>query len=204
MRAVLFLFNTLEFAQNAVIAFCHIEVFFAHPLGPAAWTRFAYYLCTIMFYVFTILTVFASINVCTIGPVSLVKEIVRNVIGFMLYVTLSLIIMHKAEQDLSLWEPMDDYEGLGQLPMDTFRKYMRMQSITALCCAITYLMHATIVIDIYLSDEDIDFAFDDSDDDSDPDGYVAIHIYFLGDVVQRHLEQYAWFQEFESGIIRQF
>ncbi|EDW13746.1 uncharacterized protein LOC6572133 [Drosophila mojavensis] len=203
MRAVLFQFYTIETIFNLALMFLHINGFLSQPLDVLTLQRrvshFFYCAC---FYAFTVLIVFASIDNCTGHRLSLCEEVVRNVIGFLMYVIISLMTLEDAERDLNVLR-INIHEALGvEKPVHPFFFYMRYQAAASLACGVMYLLHATIAIDVLLSNESGFYEYDDADDDEGSD-YIPARIYFMSEWVQSKLEQYEWFQSFSrSATIR--
>ncbi|XP_030565281.1 uncharacterized protein LOC115765758 [Drosophila novamexicana] len=203
MRPVLFQFYTVETILNMLIMFYHIRGFLAHPLDFLEFRQqFTHYFFSVSFYIFTILTLFASINICTGHQCSLSEEIIRTVCGFVFYITISLLTLEDAESDFHLMYLMVEHESEVERPLHPFFEFMRAQALCALTCGVTYLLHAIVVIDVSLSnEEDSDFErmVDDSDEYSENVEYIPARLYLLGGLVQTHLEQYEWFYNFARG-----
>ncbi|XP_017874772.1 PREDICTED: uncharacterized protein LOC108621777 [Drosophila arizonae] len=199
MRAVLFQFYTIETIFNLALMFLHIDGFLSQPLDALTLQRrVSYFFYCACFYAFTVLIVFASIDNCTGHRLSLCEEVVRNVIGFVMYVIISLMTLEDAEQDFNVLG-VNIHDTLGvEKPVHPFFIYMRYQAAASLACGVMYLLHATIAIDVLLSNERGFYEYDDADDNEGSD-YIPARIYFMSEWVQSKLEQYEWFQSFSRS-----
>lgn len=195
MRAVLFQFYTIETVLNLVLMFLQIRGFLSQPLEALSLQRqVAHYFFCGCFYAFTVLILFASINNCTAHPLSLCEEIVRSVVGFLLYVSISLKTLQVADSNI-LHAYVNDALGV-EKPVHPLFTYMHFQAVCALANGVTYLLHATIVVDVLLSNERGARNPNENSDEYEVGDYVPVRVYFLSEWVQTKLEQYEWFQAF--------
>ncbi|SPP83440.1 uncharacterized protein LOC117585041 [Drosophila guanche] len=198
MRPVLFLFYTAETVVNMMLMGFHIRGFMSQDLSflPVL-DQVTHYFYTITLYIYTVLTIFASINVCTGNKASIMEEILRTLTGCVLYVIISLMTLKDAEMDFHMM-----YIGMGdpkmpERPVHPFFEYLRSQAVAALVCSIIYLLHCLIVVDVLLSNEEYSDGEYDSDYDEDDDiDYMPVRLYVFGEALQERLERYRWFREF--------
>ncbi|XP_064552454.1 uncharacterized protein LOC135438177 [Drosophila montana] len=199
MRPVLFQFYTVEILLNMILMFCHIHGFLRQSLDfLPLWSLICHYFSSAAFYIFTVLTIFASINICTGHQFSIVEEIVRTMVGFLLYIFISLMILENAERDFYLFNAKGESRLEVEKPLHPVFQYMRVQALCALVCGVIYLLHGVIVIDVLMSTEQRPDE-DDSDYDGDYDGNIPVRLYVLGEVVQSRLQRYEWFNDFDLG-----
>ncbi|XP_030373679.1 uncharacterized protein LOC115623462 [Scaptodrosophila lebanonensis] len=186
MRAVLFMFYTIETVLNIFIMAYHIPGFLAIPGNHAiTYDPLTY---SVVFYVGTVLTLFASINICTGHTPHMWVEIIRTGLAAFAFIVVSLTTMKDAEQDLNTF-----YVKLSEdTPVHQFFHYMRGQSIASLCCGVMFLLHCTIVTDVLLSQDSNEFVDDEDDDEDDLEELVKL--YAGGAYMHRHLEKYDWFR----------
>ncbi|XP_022209929.1 uncharacterized protein LOC111065815 [Drosophila obscura] len=200
MRPVLFLFYTAETMVNMMLMGFHIRGFMAEDLSflPIR-DQVTHYFYTITLYIFTVLTIFASINVCSGNKASIMEEIIRSMTGCILYVIISLMTLKDAEMDFHLMYINMMDPNMPEKPVHPFFAYLRSQAVCSLVCSIIYLLHCLIVVDVLLSSEEYSDGDEDersdeySDDDTD---YMPVRLYVLGETLQQHLERYHWFREF--------
>ncbi|XP_016948870.1 uncharacterized protein LOC108023740 [Drosophila biarmipes] len=207
MRPVLFLFYIVETAANMVLIHFYLKTFVFVNLALMGWvdllTQYMYMVC---FYIFTVLTTFASINLCTGNHCSIVQEVVRPLLGFLTYTICSLMVLGDAKSDIYVLysdaKPGDLLRP--EKPMHPYFDNIRIQATISLVTSVIFLLHCLIALDVLLSNEDSDDEHssenskpsDPSDDIVDELDYVPVRLYVLGGVVQRWLEQYQWFQDF--------
>ncbi|SPP83439.1 uncharacterized protein LOC117585039 [Drosophila guanche] len=201
MRPVLFLFYTVETVVNMMLMGYHIRGFMSLDLSfLSPMDQTPYYFYTATFYIFTVLNIFSSINVCTGHKSVLLEEILRTLAGCILYMIISLMTLKDVENDFHMM-----YLGIGdphmpEKPVHPFFAYLRAQAVCSLVCSIIYLLHCLIVIDVMLSYKDADYQIYDTSDDSDEDmDYIPVRLYFCGVYIQERLERYRWFRDFSNG-----
>ncbi|XP_068155247.1 uncharacterized protein [Drosophila tropicalis] len=188
MRPFLFFFYMLETIMNIILMGYHVRGFLAIP---AVFQGF--------FCVLTVLTLFASINVCSGNTPYIWNEINRCAVGAIGYIIISIMTMRDAENEL--WVLLDNEV---EKPKHPFYMFMRGQSICALLCGTIYLLHFTIVLDFLLSKADDDQITSDFDLDTDEvdddaasnDLIMPVKLYVLGEWFERRLAKYAWFEDF--------
>ncbi|EDV91253.1 uncharacterized protein LOC6568061 [Drosophila grimshawi] len=202
MRPVLFQFYIMETILNIVVMYTHVKGFLVKPLDflPVL-TQVNHYFYFVSYYTFTVLTIFASINICTGNTFSKYEEIGRSISGFLVYIIASLLTLQNAENDFHLMYIM----GAGNLGVEKavhpFFRYMRYQALGSLTCGVVYLMHGIMVIDVTLSQDEEPNADDNDEasDNRDDYDFVPVRLYVLGGLVQSKLEQHDWFNEFSKG-----
>ncbi|XP_016992580.1 uncharacterized protein [Drosophila takahashii] len=212
MRPVLFLFYLVEITVNMILMNFLLENFVFVNLALMGWynflSQFFYLFCI---YIFTVLSLFASINLCTGNRCSIVEEVVRPLIGFFVYNICSLMALSDAESDIYILyldaKPDDILKP--EKPLYPYYDNIRSQATISLVCSVIFLLHCLIAVDVLLSNEDSDSERDSTDpSDSDPSDdivdemdYVPVRLYVLGGTVQRWLEKFEWFQDFSrSGV----
>ncbi|EDW81022.1 uncharacterized protein Dwil_GK19182 [Drosophila willistoni] len=199
MRPFLFFFYMLETIMNIILMGYHVQGFLAIPAVFEGFILVEKYLYLIMFYVLTVLTLFASINVCSGNTPYIWNEINRCAVGAIGYIIISIMTMRDAENEL--WVVLDNE---AEKPTHPFYMFMRGQSICALLCGIIYLLHFTIVLDFLLSKSDEDQIITDYDLDKDDveddaasnDLIMPVKLYVLGEWFERRLAKYEWFEDF--------
>ncbi|XP_030374435.1 uncharacterized protein LOC115624004 [Scaptodrosophila lebanonensis] len=200
MRPVLFIFYTVETLINMFLMGYHIQGFMSVSLDALTLqTQLSNYLCTVVFYTFTVLTIFGSINVCTGHSTGLNAELCRTLIGAVCYIITSLLTMNQAERDFHLMFLTEEKREI-EKEIHPFFKYLRAQAVCALACGVLYMLHCIIVIDVLLcNEEDSDGEYNVFDpDESDSDEYLPVRLYVFGEMVQSCLEQYRWYRDFCS------
>ncbi|XP_030371174.1 uncharacterized protein LOC115621619 [Scaptodrosophila lebanonensis] len=200
MRAVFFLFYTLETVFNMFCMAFNISGFMSVDLSILTWNKqMFHYLYLITFYAFTVLTLFQSINICTGHSPYLWLEIAKTCAAAFTFILVAILTMLDAEKDFHLMylngEPSTSTEQTEIFAIDKevhpFFNFMRSQSIAALSCGVLYLLHATIVIDVYLTAK--------AAEADDPDEtYMEIRLYVFGEYVHTKLEDYEWFINFNE------
>ncbi|XP_017113533.1 uncharacterized protein LOC108136720 [Drosophila elegans] len=197
MRPVLFLFYMIETMVNMFVIFVHLK----------GWTRIdnlGHHLYLVFCYIFTVLTLFASINLCTGNHTSIVEEVVRPLAGFIVYTVCSLMILRDAESDFYILYADTKPEDLilPEKPLHPYFQYMRAQATSTLVASLIYLLHCLIAVDVLLSNEDSDDERETSDELAEELDYVPVRLYVLGGTVQHWLEQFEWFQDFTTSGIK--
>ncbi|KAH8381425.1 hypothetical protein KR093_004518, partial [Drosophila rubida] len=196
VRPVLFMFYTVESVLNMFLMYFHIRGFLTQPLDfLPIWKQINHYFYSASFYVFTVITFFASINICTGHNVSIIEEVVRTFCGFILHFFISLMTLENAERDFHMMYIMSVKNVGVEKPVHPFFEYMRAQAVCSLIVGVAYLLHAILAIDVMLSSEETP-QVDDVNDDSE---YVPVRLYVFGELVQSRLEKYEWFNDFSRG-----
>ncbi|XP_017145152.1 uncharacterized protein LOC108157557 isoform X2 [Drosophila miranda] len=176
LRPVLFLFYTVETVVNIILMGYHIRGFMSLDLSflPLK-DQTTYYIYTVTFYVFTVITAFASISASTGHKAVLLEEFLRSLAGCILFLIMSLMTLKDVENDFHMM-----YVGMGdpnlpEKPVHPFFAYLRAQAVCSLVSCIIYLMHCLIVIDVMLSHEEADYDLEvyDASDDSE-EGYIPL------------------------------
>lgn len=199
MRPILFQFYTIEILLNMVLMFCHIHGFLKQSLDfLPLWSHICHYFSWASFYIFTVLTIFASINICTGHQFCIFEEIVRTMVGFLLYIFISLMILENGERDFHLFHTRGEYQLEVEKPLHPVFSYMRVQALCALCCGVIYLLHGVIVIDVLISNKQRPDE-DESSSEGEPGAKIPVRLYVLGEIVQSRLQRYKWFNDFDLG-----
>ncbi|EDW16634.1 uncharacterized protein LOC6575157 [Drosophila mojavensis] len=197
LRPVSFLFYTLESIFNMFCLAYHIKGFMAVDLYMLSWDRhLVFYVYLVTFYVFMVITLFQSINICSGHNPTIGMEIFKSCLASVGFISISILTMWDAERDFHLMysgrEPVDGvYET--DRPVHPFSAFLLYQSVASLACGILYMLHATILIDVKLTA--VNKVLTEGEDSM----YMAIHIYVLGEYVQTKLEKYPWFYDFCSN-----
>lgn len=207
MRPVLFLFYMVETTANLFVLYYQQKAFVFVNLTTMKWEDVliqSFYMS--FFYIFTVVTLFASINLCTGHRTSIVEEVVRPLIGFVLYTVISLMALGDAETDFYIWYDGRNPDDLlyPEKPLHPFFGSLRDQATASLVSSVIYLLHCLIALDVLLSNDDSDNereSSNSSDDVNEEVDYVPVRLYVFGGVMQRWLEQFDWFQDFtHSGV----
>ncbi|XP_043655531.1 uncharacterized protein LOC122621656 [Drosophila teissieri] len=202
MRPVLFLFYGVETTVNMFVMYFQLKAFVFVNLTTMEWAdALLHYFYMAYFYIYTTVTLFASLSLCTGHRTSIVKEVLRPLVGFVLYTIVSLMALRDAETDFYVWY---DEKQSGELlypekPLHPFFGSLRDLATACLVASVISLLHCLIALDVLLSNDDSEDerkASDSSDDVVDEVDYVPVRLYVLGGVVQRWLEQFDWFQDF--------
>ncbi|XP_064550049.1 uncharacterized protein LOC135436391 [Drosophila montana] len=197
LRPISFLFYTLETIFNMFCLAYHIKGFMSVDMHMLTWDRHIFqYIYLLTFYVFMVITLFQSINICSGHIPTICMEIFKSCLASIGFTMISLLTMWDAERDFHLMycgkEPVDGvYEK--ETPVHPFAFYMLFQSIASLACGVLYMLHATILIDVKIT------AAHQGLTEGANSLFVPIHIYVLGEYVQTRLEQYEWFHVFCSN-----
>lgn len=200
LRPVLFLFYTVESALSILLMFFHIRGFLTQSLDfLPVHKQINHYFYSACFYIFTVLTLFASINICSGNNYSIGEEVVRTLSGFILHIIISLMTLEHAERDFHMMYIMRIKNEGVEKPVHPFFEYMRAQAVCSLTCGVVYLLHSILVIDVLLSKPSDDIDQPDRDEDDLSDDYVPVRLYVLGEWFQSHLERYEWFNDFSRG-----
>lgn len=200
MRPVLFLFYSVEIFLNMVLITFHVEGVIKQPVDYMPVTiriRNAFY--TISLYIYNSVTMWASINLTVGYRYNFRQEIIRCIIGFVLYFIISLWTLNDAETDFHLMYVMKDEKDKGKI-IHPFIKYLRLQAIFAMFNGCVYLLHCVIIIDVVLAGIAERESHVDNQrrrkDEPEVD-FQPVHIYFLGSRTEMYLEQFKWFNEFK-------
>ncbi|KAH8241347.1 hypothetical protein KR032_009242, partial [Drosophila birchii] len=206
IRPVLFLFYTVETILNiilihfylGVLAFIQETTLMTTPFG--IW----YYLYLVCFYIFTVMTLFACVNVCTKNQPSIAEEVLRPLVAFIAYTMLTLLALYDAEIDFPLMFPKksNDDPLQPEEPVQPYFKLLRAQAKASLVCSVVYLLHCIIALDVLLSNEDADSEHESLSDNSSEDletvqgDYQPVRLYVVGTHTQRWLEKFQWFRDY--------
>ncbi|KAH8277536.1 uncharacterized protein [Drosophila bipectinata] len=205
MRPVLFVFYFVEILINMFLMYYHLTGFIYMNLNflPLA-DELSHYFYLTCFYVFTVLTMFASVNLCTGHRTSILEEVLRPMVGFVVYTFCSLLTLADAESGFYIMYSRKTEQNLNlpEAPLHPYLKLMRGQAVATLVCSVVYLLHGLIALDVLLSNEDSDSERDTSSDPSDDilaeTNYVPVHLCVLGGTFQEWLENFEWFRDFTS------
>ncbi|ALC47607.1 CG34432 [Drosophila busckii] len=194
LRPIMFLFYTVETIFNMFCMAFHISGFMSVDLEMLPWEKqMIHYFYLVTFYVFMVLTLFQSINICTGHIPSLCMEICKASAASFAFTVIAVTTMWDAERDFHLlYRGTEPEEGVYQKdePVHPFFHFMRSQSIASLACGILYLLHATILIDIKITAYYMRKAEGE---------YLPLRLYVFGELVQDRLEKYEWFRDFSSS-----
>ncbi|XP_023174681.2 uncharacterized protein LOC111602016 [Drosophila hydei] len=197
LRPVSFVFYTLETIFNMFCLAYHIKGFMSVDLYMLKWDkRLIYYSYLVTFYVFMVITLFQSINICSGHNPTICMEIFKSCFASFGFIAISILTMWDAERDFHLlYSGHEPVEGVYDKvePVHPFASFMLYQSIASLTCGILYMLHATLLIDVKLT------AVNKVSTEEDESRFMAINIYVLGDYVQSKLEKYSWFHIFCSN-----
>ncbi|KAH8232189.1 hypothetical protein KR032_001625, partial [Drosophila birchii] len=192
LRPVSFVFYTLETILNMYCLGFHISGFQGIKLvlfGVEA--QLIHYLYLIIFYIFMVITLFQSVNVCTGHNPTITRELVKSTLATVAFFFVSLSTMWDAERQFYKFiEEPHKKEGTGKFtgfePVQPVFIYMRSQSICALACGILYLLHTCILFDFHLTTRNSNGE------------YMPMALFVFGKWVHTKLEKYEWFREFAS------
>lgn len=204
MRPILFLFYLVESMLHLAQIYKHVAGFLSQSLDllPLV-VQINHYFYTLCFYIFTVHTFFSSINICTGQKFFVCEEIIRTAIGFILFISISLMTLHNAERDLHIMYLLDLKHSKPDDPMDPIFYFMSDQSSIALTLGIVYLLNCILVVDVFLTcdnTENIDSVMNSTVDlDQGSGNYAPIHLYILGETIHAHLLKYEWFDKFSRG-----
>ncbi|KAH8382849.1 hypothetical protein KR009_005573 [Drosophila setifemur] len=204
MRPVLFLFYFVEMFLNLILMNYHLESMNVELLNEDSIDKeLTQYFYLLSFYTFSVLTMFASVNICTGNPTSILEEVVRPLIGFVVYTVCSLMLLAEAEHGFYIvYSDHTDDIRFPEKPLHMFLSYARIQATTTLVCSVVFLLHALIALDVLLSNEDSDSEMESSSDNDNEFvaqvDYVPVRLYVLGGVFQSWLVRYQWFRDFIS------
>lgn len=205
MRPVLFLFYFVEILINMFLMYYHLTGFIFIKLVFLPLTdELSHYFYLICYYVFTVLTMFASVNMCTGNSTRILEEVLRPLAGFIVYTICSLLVLADAEADFYIYHShkTEQHLNLPEAPMHPFLSQMRSQAVATLVCSVVFLLHGLIALDVLLSNEDSDSERETSSDLLDDfvaqTDYVPVRLCVLGGGIQEWLENFKWFRDFIS------
>lgn len=205
MRPVLFLFYTVETLVNMFVMNYYLTAFYyIHEANLPVDEELSYMSYLVSFYIFTVLVLFASVNVCTKNQPSILEEVLRPLVGCVLYTVLTLMALYDAETDFFVMHPSPSKEDplLPEKPVHPYFNLLRNQATASLVCSTIYLLHCLIALDVLLSNEDPDSEEEKSSDISDEitdmveSEYEPVKLYVLGSDVQEWLEGFQWFRDY--------
>nr|NP_001247374.1 uncharacterized protein Dmel_CG34433, isoform B [Drosophila melanogaster]AFH06691.1 uncharacterized protein Dmel_CG34433, isoform B [Drosophila melanogaster]AOQ15472.1 CG34433-PB [synthetic construct] len=180
LRPVLFLFYTLETIFNMFCMGYHISGFQAIELHVFEWDT--------------------SVNICTGNTPAVVTEIWKSSAAAIVFILISLSTMWDAERQFYVFffaselGDKNSHAFVEDRPIHPIFHYLRGMSISSLTCGILYLLHATIMIDVKLTN--------DRNQGESKGTYMPIPLFVLGRFIHRKLSAYDWFREFcENDII---
>ncbi|XP_043655515.1 uncharacterized protein LOC122621643 [Drosophila teissieri] len=195
LRPVLFVFYTLETIFNMFCMGYHVTGFQVIEMHMFDWDAVAIqysYLVTFTF--FTMVTLLQSVSICTGNTPTVIVEIWKSSAAAIAFVLISLTTMWDAERQFYVFFLSKDFREnpithyVEDLPMHPFFYFLRGQSISSLACGILYLLHATIMIDVKLTN--------DRNQGESKGTYMPIPLFVLGKFIHRKLSDYEWFREF--------
>lgn len=204
MRPLLFIFYLVECMLHLTQIYKHVAGFLSQSMDllPLV-VQINHYFYTLCFYIFTVYTLFSSINICTGQTFFVCEEIIRTAIGFILFISISLMTLHNAERDFQIMYILDLKHSKADVPVHSFIEFMSDQSCIALTLGVVYLLHCILVVDVFLTcgnSDNIDSVMNYTVDlDQESGNYVPIHLYILGETVHTHLSKYEWFHKFSRG-----
>lgn len=201
LRPVLFLFYTLETIFNMFCMGYHISGFQAIELHVFEWDTVAiHYFYLMTFYFFMVVTLLQSVNICTGNTPAVVTEIWKSSAAAIVFILISLSTMWDAERQFYVFffaselGDKNSHAFVEDRPIHPIFHYLRGMSISSLTCGILYLLHATIMIDVKLTN--------DRNQGESKGTYMPIPLFVLGRFIHRKLSAYDWFREFcENDII---
>ncbi|EDW53549.1 GM12899 [Drosophila sechellia] len=160
LRPVLFLFYTLETIFNMFCMGYHISGFQAIEFHLIEWDTVAiHYFYLVTFYFFMVVTLLQSVNICTGNTPAVVTEIWKSSGAAIVFILISLSTMWDAERQFYVFFFASDigdkhsHEFVEDRPMHPIFYYLRGMSVSSLTCGILYLLHATIMIDVKLTND---------------------------------------------------
>ncbi|KAH8384253.1 hypothetical protein KR200_009500 [Drosophila serrata] len=192
VRPVLFVLYTLESVFNIFCLRIHISGFQAlraNLFGRVE--QLVHYSYLFIFYVFMVITLFQSVNLCTGHNPTITVELIKTSSATIAFFFVSLATMWDAERQfykLVIEPELESNPGkfINYGPVYPFFVYMRSQSISALACASLYLLHTCLMVDYKLTTEER------NDED------MPMSLFVFGRWVHTKLESYEWFEEFAS------
>ncbi|KAH8292257.1 hypothetical protein KR054_007691, partial [Drosophila jambulina] len=206
IRPVLFLFYTVETVVNIILIHFYLTAMEFIRTTELIDTKYIwYYSYLVFFYVFTVMTLFASVNVCTKNQPSILEEVLRPLVAFVVYTMLTLLALYDADTDFPYMFPKTKNQDLlkPDEPVTPYFKLLRNQATASLACSVIYLLHCLIALDVMLSNEDEDSEQEKLSDDYDlmdkvEDDYQPVRLYVMGTHMQRWLESFKWFRDYIS------
>ncbi|XP_039493360.1 uncharacterized protein LOC120452944 [Drosophila santomea] len=195
LRPVLFVFYTLETVLNMFCMCYHVTGFQVIKVHRFSWDAVAiHYIYLLTFTFFSMVTLLQSVSICTGNTPSVRLEIWKSSAAAIAFVLISLTTMWDAERQFYVFflssdvheNPVNQY--LEDVPMHPFFFYLRGQSISSLACGVLYLLHATIMIDVKLTN--------DRNQGESKGTYMPIPLFVLGKFIHRKLSEYEWFREY--------
>ncbi|KAH8265194.1 hypothetical protein KR038_000284, partial [Drosophila bunnanda] len=203
IRPVLFLFYTMETFLNIILFHFYLTALSFIQESQVMVTKNAwYYIYLVSFYVFTVMTLFASVNVCTKNQPSILEEVLRPLVAFVAYTMLTILALYDAATDFTLMYPkMSRDTSQPEEPLKPYFKLIRAQAASSLACSVVYLLHCLIALDVLLSNEEADSELDSMSSEIDfmeqvEDEYQPVRLYVLGSRLQRWLEGFQWFRDY--------
>ncbi|KAH8232299.1 hypothetical protein KR032_003938, partial [Drosophila birchii] len=191
LRPVSFVFYTLESILNMFCLGFHISGFQGIKLdlfGVEA--QLIHYLYLIIFYIFMVITLFQSVNLCTGHNPTITRELVKAASATVAFFLVSLATMWDAERQFYKFAGEPHEENTGKFinfgPVHPVFIYMRSQSIGTLACGALYLLHTYIIIDFKLTTE------------TENNNYMPMALFVFGKWIHNKLEKFEWFREFAS------
>lgn len=198
MRPVLFVFYMVEIVLHLLQVYFHLVGFLKDSLGflPVS-TQVNHYLYSVSFYVFTTVSFFASINICTGNRFVICEEILRTVIGFLVHTLISLMTLHNAECDFHIMYSSELESSELNEPMHPYFQFLIGQALISLVVAVVYLLHGILITDVYFSCGGQVHQENNCSAEQDKN-YVPIKLYVLGGWVHCYLSKYTWFDDFSK------
>lgn len=183
-----------------VILVFHVEAILKQPIDymPIS-IRFRNGFYTLSFYIYNSITMWASINLSLGNPYRFTEEIIRCIVGFVLYIIISLWTLNDAETDLHLMYIQTDTSDKRN-KLHPFLDYLRLQAVFSMFNGFVYLLHCVIILDVVLAgiaerESHVDYKRRRK---NEPEvDFQPVHVYFLGRRTELYLEQFQWFIEFK-------
>ncbi|XP_020815669.1 uncharacterized protein LOC110189780 [Drosophila serrata] len=205
IRPVLFLFYTVETLVNIILIHYYLSLLnFIHETQELVNKSTWYYSYLVCYYFFTVMTLFACVNVCTKNQPSILEEVLRPLVAFISYTLLTMLALYHAENDFTLMFPKTTNKDLfkPEEKLQSYFKLIRSQATASLACSVVYLLHFLIALDVLLSNDDTDSEIESSSDSTGMDqieeDYQPVRLYVLGSYLQRWLETFQWFRDYVS------
>ncbi|XP_017039331.1 uncharacterized protein LOC108086801 [Drosophila ficusphila] len=193
LRPVLFVFYTLEAVVNMFCMGYHIKGFQVTQMNMLSWDGQAiHYFYLVVFYVFMVLTLFQSVNICTGHRVTVNMEIWKASTAAIVFILISLTSMWDAERFFHMFLMNSNVQitkgdFVQDQPVHPYSQYLQGQSIASLACGMLYLLHASIMIDVKLTS--------DLNTGLGRGSYMPIPLFVLGREIHAKLNNYHWFRD---------
>ncbi|XP_017036682.1 uncharacterized protein [Drosophila kikkawai] len=204
LRPVLFLFYSVETFINIVLMHYYLSALVFIQETTLFITKYTWYYSYLVFiYFFTVLTLLASVNVCTKNKPSILEEVIRPLVAFIAYTILTFLALFDATENFPFMFVNTANNDVLQpeKPLQPYFKFLRAQATASLSCSVVYLLHCFIALDVLLSNEDSDSEEERLSEDSDivlevEAEYTPVRLFVLGSHMQRWLESFQWFRDY--------